>query len=85
MQREEMIETLRSELRRIQPRLPEAWASALLFQTDLGLDSLDLMELVARCEQKFGLLIENDDLPKLVSLDAIADYLVARDMHGRAP
>lgn len=77
--REEMISQLRAELRRIQPLLPEHWPANALFQSDLGLDSLDLVELVARIEQQHGLLIDDADLPNFVSLDAVADYLSTRN------
>lgn len=76
--REEIVGQLRVELRRIQPLLPEQWPSNALFQADLGLDSLDLVELVARIEQQHNRLIDDVDLPCFVSLDAIADYLCAR-------
>jgi acyl carrier protein len=76
--RDAVIETLRAELHRIQPRLPNAWPGDLRFKSGLGLDSLDLVELVARVEQRYGLMIPDNDLPGFVSLDAMADYLCAR-------
>lgn len=79
--RDEIISQLRVELRRIQPLLPEHWPANALFQGDLGLDSLDLVELVARIEQRHGILIDDTNLPNFVSLDAVADYLL---MHKAA-
>jgi acyl carrier protein len=76
--RDALVEQLRAELRSIRPRLPAAWPDAALFKADLDLDSLDLVELVARAEQQHGVLIPDADLKDFVSLDAMADYLCAR-------
>jgi acyl carrier protein len=77
-QRDDVIVQLREELFRIQPRLPENWPTGALFQADLGLDSLDLVELVARVEQRYGMLINDTDIPNFISLDVMADYICAR-------
>ena len=78
-----VIEGLRADMRDIRPALPPTWPSHLLFKNDLGLDSLDLVELMARIEQRYQILIEDSDLPLFVSLDAMADYLCARKGHER--
>jgi len=75
---DDVINQLRSLLMQIQPRLPQTWPSDSLFQSELGLDSLDLVELVARVEQRYGMLIADSELPRFVSLDAMADYICAR-------
>jgi acyl carrier protein len=77
-ERAALVDQLRADMRRIQPRLPEAWPDAALFKADLNLDSLDLIELVARAEQHTGVLIPDADLKLMVSLDAMADYLLAQ-------
>jgi acyl carrier protein len=77
-QRDSVIVQIRDDLFRIQPRLPESWPTDALFQADLGLDSLDLVELVARVEQRYGILIDDADIPNLISLDAMADHICAR-------
>ena len=69
---------LREELRLIRPTLPATWPDDAKFRSDLGLDSLDLVELVARAEQRFERYIGDQDLPMLVSLAAMADYLCRR-------
>jgi acyl carrier protein len=76
--RDAVIEALRAELHRIQPRLPQHWPGNLRFKSGLGLDSLDLAELVARVEQRYGVMIPDNDLPGFVSLDEMADYLCAK-------
>jgi acyl carrier protein len=76
--RQAHLDFVRNELHSMKPRLPAGWTAAALYDDDLDLDSLDLVELVARIEQRYGLLIPDEDLAGLVSLDATADYLVAR-------
>jgi len=73
--RDETMTFLREELRLIRPTLPETWPIDARFRSDLALDSLDLVELVARAEQRFQRYIGDQDLPTLVSLAAMADYL----------
>jgi acyl carrier protein len=34
--------------------------------------------LVARVEQRYGILIDDADIPNLISLDAMADHICAR-------
>lgn len=78
--RDIVIVQLREDLCRIQPRLPQIWPACSLFQADLGLDSLDLVELVARTEQRHGLLISDADIATLISIDAMADHICARKL-----
>lgn len=73
---------LRDELRSIRPDLPETWADGALFKSELGLDSLDLVELVARIEQKLQLMIPDADLPGFAALADLVDYLLARPEHS---
>lgn len=73
------------ELKSIQPdRLPADWPDDARFREDLGLDSLDLVEMVARLEQASGVLVPDADLPQLSSAAATAAYLSAR-LPGAAP
>lgn len=70
---------IRRELRSIQPdKLPPTWDAQARFREDLNLDSLDLVEMVARLEQFTGLFVPDADLPHLVSVDATARYIEAR-------
>lgn len=49
------------------------------FKDDLGVDSLDLFELVMAFEEEFGLEIPSEDLTDLLTIQDVADYLAA---HG---
>lgn len=70
---------VRGELVDIQPRkLAGDWSDTASFIEDLGLDSLDLVELVARLEQATGLFIPDEDLPRLSSVQATAEYVSDR-------
>ena len=69
---DEVLAFLRSELLAIKPVVRDATSRSA------QLDSLDLVELVARIERHYELMIPDDDLPEMVSLDAIARYVLAR-------
>ena len=45
---------------------------------DLGMDSLDAMELSMAIEEAFGLTIEEEALKKFVTVKDIIDYLESR-------
>ncbi len=42
---------------------------------DLGINSLELADLVLICEEKFDIEIEDDDLRKLVTVGDVVAYL----------
>ncbi|MEN6625684.1 MAG: acyl carrier protein [Candidatus Sumerlaeia bacterium] len=48
------------------------------FQDDLGADSLDLVELVMRFEEEFGIEIPDDDTEKIVTVDDAVKYMTAK-------
>ena len=45
------------------------------FTRDLGLDSLDTVDLVMQLEQGFGLRIPDEDYPRLLTLNGVLTYL----------
>jgi acyl carrier protein len=47
------------------------------FSRDLGLDSLDNVDLIMRLEQRFGIRIPDEDYPKLTTMQGVIDYLQA--------
>ncbi len=47
------------------------------FSRDLGLDSLDNVDLVMRLEQTFGIRIPDEDYSKLTTMQEVIDYLQA--------
>jgi acyl carrier protein len=78
MNDDDVLSFLRSELRAIRPTLPPALPVHAHYRTDLMLDSLDLVELVARIERRYALIIPDQDLPEFVSLAATVRYIFAR-------
>ena len=45
------------------------------FSRDLGLDSLDTVDLIMQLEQEFGIRIPDEDYSKLTTLQGILNYL----------
>lgn len=42
---------------------------------DLGINSIELADLVMLCEDKFGIEINDEDLHKLVTVSDVVEYL----------
>ena len=79
-------QTLKQEIKRAiveSLRLPipveEIGDSISLFGEGLGLDSIDVLELVLEMERRFGVAITDDDTGQRVlrSVDTIADFIMA--------
>lgn len=73
-----MLDFLMGELHAIRPSLPKALPLAARYHADLNLDSLDLVELVARIEQRYRLKVPDADLAHFRSLEATVQYLRER-------
>jgi acyl carrier protein len=67
------------ELVRVAPDLdPAAIGGGEHIQTDLDLDSMDVLNLVAALHARLGVDIPEADYPKIATADAAAVYLAAR-------
>lgn len=75
MKNDEIINKLRLELSIVKPKIAGDIKNADNFRDDWGLDSLELVEFVARIEQSFKILIPDNDLKELYSLNVTAAYL----------
>jgi len=75
MQEYDIIQQLRLELSIVKPQITNDIRDTDSFRDDWGLDSLELVEFVARIEQTFRIMIPDKDLQELRSLDATAAYL----------
>ncbi|MFT3948720.1 MAG: acyl carrier protein [Agriterribacter sp.] len=75
MEHNEIIAQLRTTLYDVKPQISNAIGNEDNFRDDWGLDSLELVEFVARIEQSFKMLIPDRDLKELYSLNATAAYL----------
>ena len=54
---------------------PEDITMETTFVDDLGADSLDLFELVMALEEEFGVEIPSEDLPSIVTVNDVVEYL----------
>jgi acyl carrier protein len=75
MQEYDIIQQLRLELGIVKPQITNDIRDGDSFRDDWGLDSLELVEFVARIEQTFRIMIPDKDLQELRSLNATAAYL----------
>ena len=48
------------------------------FKDDLGADSLDLFELVMALEEEYEIEIPSEELEKITTVGAVADYLKSK-------
>jgi acyl carrier protein len=46
--------------------------------SDLGADELDVMQLVMRVEEQFGVIIDDEEIPHLSTVAAVTDYLTRK-------
>lgn len=81
----EFRSSLRRELKIIRRNLAPAFDDDADFQNELGLDSLDLVEMVARLEQATGIYVPDEDFLQLKSISATADYVRARRLAASSP
>ena len=75
MNRSEILAVIREELDVAAPDVPADAATAAHFGLDLEVDSLAVLEFVARLEYRFGIAVPDDAWPGLTSMDAVADFL----------
>jgi acyl carrier protein len=73
----EVLDVLRAELRKVKETLPPDVAGDALLMTDLGLDSLDVVEFVARVEEHYRVIVPDEDWQQLSTLERIAAYVLA--------
>ena len=46
---------------------------------DLGVNSIELADLVMLCEDKFGIEIEDEDIHKFITIGDVVNYLEAHN------
>ena len=56
---------------------PEDVTPSAELANDLGVNSLDLADLVLLCEDEFGLEFSEDDIHKLITVGDVVEYLEA--------
>lgn len=73
-----MFETIKNLLvteMNIDPELITPEAEML---TSLGLNSLELADLIVMCEERFGIVFEDEDLASLITIEDVVAYIEAR-------
>ncbi len=78
MTRSQILDVFAGELRKMQAPLPEVVHEGLAFHDDLGLDSLSVVEFVARVEGIFRVEISDDELNELTTIGLAVDYVEKR-------
>ena len=70
-----MLETLKKLLAEELQIDPNTVTPDAELASDLGLNSIELANLVMICEEKFDVTIDDDDIHKLVTVGDVAKYL----------
>jgi len=71
-----VLARLRAELAVLRPDIADDVPADALFRGDLEVDSLDVLELVARAEGAFGVVVPDDDWQEVASLASLTAYVV---------
>lgn len=79
-----VLERIRAELAIAAPDVAADAPTDADLRYDLGIDSLALVELVARLEYEYSIAVPDEDWQSLSSLDAITDYLMERAACARS-
>ena len=70
-----MFETLKNILVEELQLDPEEIKPESELANDLGINSIELADLVMLCEDKFGIEIEDDDIHKFITINDVVKYL----------
>ena len=72
-----MFETLKNILVEELQLDPEEVKPEAELTNDLGINSIELADLVLMCEDKFGVEIQDDDIQQFVTIADVVNYLEA--------
>ena len=61
---------------------PETIQSESRLEADLGINSLELAELALRCDEEFGVDIDEDDIHRLITVGDVAAYIEEKKAEG---
>lgn len=70
-----MLETLKKLLVEELQIDPESITEDAELSADLGINSIELANLIMICEEKFDITIDDDDIHKLVTVGDVVEYL----------
>ena len=69
-----IINNILSHFRDVKPKLKIA-SNDLNFKHELGVDSLDMAEFVARIEQEYRIEIPDEDWSQIATVNLMAEYI----------
>jgi acyl carrier protein len=75
--RDKVLAELRALLLTVRPALHAEVPEGASFTVDLGLDSLDVVEFVARVERYYRAQVPDETWTQLTTLGRVADYVLA--------
>jgi acyl carrier protein len=82
MERQEILEELKSMMREYMhdedKPLLDTMTEKTNFVTDLNMDSIDLVDIVIKAENKYGIEIKNETISKLNTVGACLDVIQQR-------
>jgi acyl carrier protein len=84
MDREVVLELIRSHLGAELEVDPAGIHEETRFKEDLEADSLDLVELVMELEDRYGVRIPDEEAAKVLTVGQAADFVAARAPQGAA-
>jgi len=83
--RDEVFSALREELQDMKKQdAVQHMTEDALFKDDMGLDSLDIVEFVARAELRYRVHVPDEDFSGLDTVGKVIDYVLARTMEQEA-
>lgn len=75
MERDQIIEKVNGFLEEEFEIAPELLVSESSFKKDLGIDSLDIVDIVVMVDSIFGVKIKSEDLGKIITLGEFYDFI----------
>ena len=70
-----MLEQIKAMLAESFGLTPEEIQPESKLEADLGINSLELAELALRCDEEFGVDIEEEDIHRLITVGDVAAYI----------
>ena len=71
----DVLDRLRTELASVRPDLAATAPPDATLKHDLEIDSLDVLEFVARVEAAFGVVVPDEDWQHVATLGSLAAYV----------
>jgi acyl carrier protein len=76
--KENIRQLITTELHKVKPLLGRTISVHEHLANDCGLESIDIVELIARIEEKFHIPIEDEELKGLTTIEKISDFIDMR-------